>query len=1395
MSTTADDTQRLLHRRSGRRLIEAIQKPTVPDVADVQRAALSSGQRRAWFLQTRDPDDTTLNIGIAYRLTGTLDTERLRAAVEAVAARHEILRTTYGLGDTGEPYRIVRNEPLSWQEHDLSGLPESSRTRRLEVLSRRELGRPFELATEAPIRITLIRTGAGEFVFVLVAHTIAWDDDSWGVFAAELNAAYHGAVLPEPRGQAVAADTDADAAAVEYWRDLLRPLPETLELPGRALSVDGARRTRRCSVPLSRELLARVDAFARESVSTPFAVLLAAFDAVIHRYTAATDFLVAVPVSTRGATAVSVIGYFGNTLLLRATLRSADTFANFAAAVREHCADAFAHREVGIDRVVHAVNPNRSGRRDGLEQLVRVGFGVTEREHGLALDGVTAARLELGSPAAPVPLRCTVVLDADGPRVEAQYWDDQLAPGLVERLIAHYVQLLDNALTEPGHRIGDIDIFGDDDRARLLAQSHGALVGTRPTTMVALFEQRVAAAPQALAIVAPRGDGPPDVELSYDQLNRRANRMAHWLIGQGIGAEDIVALRISTSVEFVVAALGVLKAGAAYLPIDPAYPDERIDLVDRDARPRLLLGRVEAVAAEESAIALPEHDPADADRVRPLRPGNLAYVIYTSGSTGRPKGVPVSHAAIADHLESFCAEWGMTAADRLLQSSSVSFDASLLDIFVTLTVGARLVIPKPGAFGDIAYVADLIARCGVTVLHMVPSMLSTFLLLPEVSEWRALRHVPVGGEALPGEVADRFAAVFDAELRNHYGPTEAVVSATHMRVEGPQGTRIVPIGTPNRNVYVYLLDERLQLVPAGVVGEIYLGGPQLARGYLNRCGLTAQRFIADPFCTGQRLYRTGDLARRTGDGVLEFIGRADEQVKIRGFRIELGEVEAVIASHPDVGHCVVVAVSDAALGMMLAAYVVPAGAAGPDLDRVRAHAAVSLPDYMVPSAFSVIDEIPLTRHGKLDKKALPEPVPAAGRDHREPRTANEMRVAELYAEIFGLSRVGADDSFFELGGHSLLANRLVSQLRAEFGVEIDVRVLFDTPTVAGLAALIEATPVALSDVLTAAERQRVLGEWATGVELSDVPQLPELIRRGRAIPGLRSAVRCGTQTLTYDELFAQLDAGSVVGGSTGVSVDRLVRLFGTLATAIRDPDAMVGAGSTTRLPTAAALAAAVWDRRVVAAESRCRRVDPAYGWVDVRLIAAEWSDAQVAVELLAALADGATLIVATPAQQANPGALVELIAAHAVTHVVATAASLSRIVPADGATLPTIRRWDVTGTDSAPTLPGRLAAVAPESVATFAYTVPACAGAVARGSLDGSGRARPIPGARILVLDESRQPVPPNVIGEVYVGGATLSIDAFAVDRSVDDPFLPGGRLFRTGDRARWTTDGWLIFG
>lgn len=1023
-----------------------------------ERYGLSPGQRRMWFLQTMDGTDVTLNICVAYQLTGVVDPERLRAACNNVVARHAILRTTYGVDTEGEPYQIFSDAgEVSWRTEDVTDRPQQERQRQVEAWARAEFGKPFDLTHEFPLRVTLIRTGTDEFVLLLVVHHISWDDDSWAVFFTDLNAAYSGQQLAEaPQFIAIEVSenpTEPSIGDIGYWADTLRPAPEPLQLPGLANAQPSRWATRRTR-PLPAELYARVEEFARERSASPFMVLLAAFAVLVRRYTGAPDFLISVPVTDRRAAAEGAIGYFGNTLLLRMAARPQDAFASFVDAVRETCLAGFAHQSVGIDRVVREANPDRTMGHDGMEELVRLGFSMRKSTTGLTLAGVEVRQLELGAVVAHLPLALAIVLDPGGAVVEFEYQTDGLSGALVEQMLAHYLQLVDHALTEPQHRLTGLDMLGPGEREAVLAQSHGELVPTPATTMVALLDKTATANPDALAVVC------DDAQLTYAELHGRSNRLARWLIGQGVGADDVIGLRLTTSVEFIVAVLGVLKAGAAYLPIDPAYPDDRIDYLVTDARPKTVIGRAEFDAAEQAAARLSDAVLADADRLQPLHPDHLAYVIYTSGSTGQPKGVAVPHHAIAEHVDGFIAEWSMTAEDRLLQSSSVSFDASLLDIFVTLTLGARLIVPNPPdgtAFGDIGYIADLISRHQVTVLHMVPSMLSTVLMLPQVSEWRALRYVPVGGEALPGDVADRFASYFDAELRNHYGPTEAVVCSTHMPVEGSHGARVVPIGVPNRNVYAYVLDEELQPVPAEVIGELYLGGNQLARGYLRRPGLTAQRFIADPFRPGMRMYRTGDLVRRNIFGELEFVGRADEQVKVRGFRVELGEVEAVIAKHPAVRHCLVVA-EDTEVGPMLAAYLVPltgeAGEAGAelDLDEVRAHAAAVLPEYMVPSAFAVIPEIPLTVSGKLDKRALPAPARIAVRRYREPATATERRMCAIFARLFDLEQVGADSSFFGLGGHSLLAARLVAQIRAEFGVELTVRAVFDTPTPAGLAA-------------------------------------------------------------------------------------------------------------------------------------------------------------------------------------------------------------------------------------------------------------------------------------------------------------------------------------------------------
>ncbi|WP_100525264.1 non-ribosomal peptide synthetase [Mycobacteroides abscessus] len=1044
-----DRRRELLRRRLAESGVAAQAVESAPRVQAGERRGLAPGQRRMWFMQTKDPADTSLNICVAHRMRGALDQTRLRDAVAAIIRRHDVLRTVYGVDSAGEPYQLFVEEfEVPWTAVDLTDLTGDAQDRQVRALADSEFGRPFDLAADRPLRVTLLRLGAEDFVVLLVVHHICWDDNSWEVFFAELSEYYHGRPVQgdAPQFMVVSADTEPSSDAdLTYWRRALTPLPDPLELPG-AASTYSSRAARRLAVPMPAETAARIEEFAREHSATPFMVLLAAFGVLVHRYTGSRDFVTAIPVAERKSNAEKAIGYFGNTLLLRTVVNPDDSFASHVTAVREVCLDAFGHQNVGIDEVVREVNPSRSTGHDGMDELVRLGFSMRKDASGYRLEGVDVTQLDLAAVSAQLPLSLAIATESSGTIVEFEYQTDVLPQWLVGQLLVHYQRLLADGLSRPEETLARLELFDAEEHSALLDQSHGVLTRPSAATLVDLLDAAARATPEALAVVS------DDLELTYELLQQRSNRFARWLVAQGAGTEDVIALQMSTSVEFIVAMLGVLKSGAAYMPIDPALPEERIEYLIADAKPRIVMRPQEFRVAEAAATGLGDAPITDADRLRPLLPDNLAYVIYTSGSTGRPKGVAVAHAAIAEHVVSFTAEWSMTADDRMLQSTSVSFDASLADILCPLSLGAQLVIPKPNPFSDIGYVADLVRRRGVTVLHMVPSLLGSVLLLPEVLELRGLRHVPVGGEALPGEVADKFATMFDAELRNHYGPTEAVVCSTYMSVRGPQGNSIVPIGRPNQNVYAYVLDQALKLVPAGVVGELYLGGAQLARGYRARPVLTAERFVADPFGSGGRLYRTGDLVRRNARGELEFVGRADEQVKVRGYRIELGEIEAVIGADPRVGHCVATVVDDPQVGPLLAAYVVPAGGTREiDLDELRARAQEALPAYMVPTAFAVIPEIPLTTSGKLDKRALPSPDALTERAFRFPVTPTGRRVCAIYSHLFGKERVGLDDSFFELGGHSLLAARLVAQIRAQFGIDLTVRAVFDRPTPAGLA--------------------------------------------------------------------------------------------------------------------------------------------------------------------------------------------------------------------------------------------------------------------------------------------------------------------------------------------------------
>ena len=1012
---------------------------------------LSDGQGRMWFVQMADPSGALLNVCISYRIAGDIDLDRLHDAVNDVSRRHRVLRTTYTVGDEGEPRPTVHDDlHPGWAQHDLTELSEHARRLRLEVLAQREFLAPFDLSTDAPLRITVARTATEEHVLLLVAHHIAWDDGSSRVFFADLTKAYEGVdlgperYLPDPSGP------DTTEADLDYWRAIMADLPEPLELPGPAgTSMPTNWRAARSTVRLSGDTAQRVMAMARDSGCTPYMVLLAAFGVLVNRYTHTDDFLVAAPVLNRGAGTEDFIGYFGNTVVLRLRPQPTMSFRELLKATRDIATGAFAHQRVSLDRAVRELNPDR---RHGSERMTRISFGFREPDGGgFRPHGVECVRYELRSNLTQLPLGFMVEFDNTGALVEAEHLLGILEPALVRQMLDHFAVLLDDALAGPDKPLAGLALMDDADAGWLREVSRGESFDTAPRTLADLVSEQAARTPDAIAVIY------EGRRFTYRDINEAANRLAHWLIDQGIGSEDRVAVLLDKSPDLVVTAVAIAKSGAVYVPVDPSYPRDRLDFILDDCEAKLVL--------REPVGALTDYradDPSDADRLRPLRPDNTAYLIYTSGTTGLPKGVAVPHRPVAEYFVWFKGEYGADHTDRLLQVASPSFDVSIAEIFGMLACGSRMVIPRPGGLNDIGYLTALLRDEGITSMHFVPSLLGLFLSLPGVNQWRTLQRVPIGGEPLPGEVADKFHATFDALLHNFYGPTETVINASRYKVEGPQGTRIVPIGRPKINTTMHLLDDSLQPVPVGVIGEIYLGGTHLAYGYHRRSRLTAERFIADPFNPGARMYRSGDLARRNGDGDIEFVGRADEQVKIRGFRIELGDVAAAISVDPTVGQAVVVVSDLPRLGKSLVGYVTPAlGDDGPvdvsgvDLDRIRARVAAALPEYMVPTAYVVLEEIPITTHGKIDRAALPDPEVGSGAELRQPETASERRVAKLFTELLGRDQVGADDSFFDLGGHSLLATKFVAAVRNTFDIDIGVQEIFELATVARIAKHID----------------------------------------------------------------------------------------------------------------------------------------------------------------------------------------------------------------------------------------------------------------------------------------------------------------------------------------------------
>ncbi|WP_235191071.1 non-ribosomal peptide synthetase [Amycolatopsis rifamycinica] len=1023
-----------------------------------ERLPLSFAQQRLWFLHGLEGGSATYNVPLVMRLAGELDVEALRSALNDVVARHEALRTVFPVAD-GVPYQRVL--PEGTVELTVREVADAD-----SEVARLVRG-VFDLGAGVPVRAELLTAGPRRHVLVLVLHHIAADGWSltplWRDIATAYRARLHGDApqwTPLPvqyadytlwQRELLATEEPAQLA---YWRKTLAGLPDRIALPlDRPHPPVSAHRGEFFAFAWDAGLRAGLAGLARACGASPFMIVHAGLAALLSRLGAGTDIPIGTPVAGRGDPALDdLVGFFVNTLVLRVDTGGDPSFRDLVARVRERGLDAYAHQDVPFERLVEAVNPARSLAHHPLFQTMLAWQNTPGT--GVELPGLTVTGQPVGTGTAKFDLWFSFTERADGlhglAEFNAEVFDRATVTGLLDRLET----LLRQVVAAPDRRLGSLEVLTPAERDGLESTWSGAIEDVPVVTVPELFAAQVARTPDHPALVF------EDEQLTYAELDAVSTRLARVLAARGAGPERVVALALPRSTHLVTAILAVLKTGAAYLPLDPGYPAGRIAFMLEDAGPALVLAVAET--AVPGALLLDDPDTLAGVPDTPLdvvcRPEHPAYVIYTSGSTGRPKGVVVPHAGIVNRLLWMQDEYGLTAGDRVLQKTPSSFDVSVWEFLWPLITGATEVLARPDGHKDPAYLARLIRERGVTTVHFVPSMLQVFLQEPAAGECTSLRRVLCSGEALPPDAVARFGRVLDAELHNLYGPTEASVDVTSWRTSTEDTS--VPIGRPVWNTRTYVLDAALRPVPPGTPGELYLAGVQLARGYLGRAGLTAERFVADPFgAPGTRMYRTGDLARFRPDGVLEFLGRGDEQVKIRGFRVEPGEIAATLSAHEDVAHAVVVAREDRPGDVRLAGYVVPAedGFAGRSTTLpadLRTFAAERLPEHMVPSAIVVLDALPVTANGKLDRRALPAPEVRAPVSDREPRTPVERQLCELFADVLGLPRVGPDDSFFALGGHSLLATRLIARVRTALGAELEVRAVFETPTPAGLAGVL-----------------------------------------------------------------------------------------------------------------------------------------------------------------------------------------------------------------------------------------------------------------------------------------------------------------------------------------------------
>ncbi|MBB1519859.1 non-ribosomal peptide synthetase [Aquipseudomonas guryensis] len=1051
---------------------EAVDAPVLRALPRGSDLPLSHAQQRLWFLNRLDPSNGAYHMPAGLDLQGRLDRQALQAAFDQLEARHEALRTRFVEvgGEARQRILAPQGQRIDW--FDLRELPASEREIEARDYAQKLLTRPFNLASEPLLRVSVLRLADQEYRLLLVQHHIVSDGWSMQRFIGEFAAAYAAFAegrtaqfAPLPLQYADYAQWQRDwlksseaTRQLDYWKARLGEHQPLLELPtDHPRPAQGARQGLRWRFELSPLLTAQLRALAQREGSTLFSLLLAAWQTLLHRYSGQEDVRVGVPVAGRSLAEMDgVLGCFINTLVLRGEPAGLKPFRELLDELVQASRDALANQELPFDQLVEALQPTRSLSHHPLFQVTFNHQQVDFSALG-SLPGLRVQPHDPGAAGAQFDLALDTAEAADGSLSGfVSYAAELFEARTISRLARHFVRLLEGICADPSQPIGLLPLLEEDEQAQLATWNDTAKDYGPQVFLSERISQQAARTPQAPALVF------GEQTLSYAELEARINQLANRLRSLGVRRGSLVGISLERSLELVIGLHAIVRAGGAYVPLDPEYPLERLAYLLEDSGVDLLLSHCALVErlplpAGLKALGLDRED-CSAESIEPpqveLQADDLAYLIYTSGSTGKPKGAGNSHEALANRILWMQEAYQLGASDVVLQKTPFSFDVSVWEFFWPLITGACLAVAAPGDHRDPQKLVELIQRHKVNTLHFVPSMLQAFLLHPDVEQCQSLTRVICSGEALPAELQVRtFQRLPQAGLYNLYGPTEAAIDVSHWTcVE--EGRHAVPIGRPIANLRLHILDAQLNPVPQGVPGELYIAGVGLARGYHRRPELTAERFLPDPFSSeGGRMYRTGDLVRWRADGAIDYLGRIDHQVKIRGFRVELGEIEAQLGAQPGVAEAVVVA-RDSQIGKQLVGYLVADPLPVDEtawLAGIKAALKSELPEHMVPSILMRLERMPLSPNGKLERRALPEPVWQA-RVYRAPQSEREIALAAIWQEVLEVAQVGLDDNFFELGGHSLLATQAVALLRQRLGLELPLRTFFEAENLAALAA-------------------------------------------------------------------------------------------------------------------------------------------------------------------------------------------------------------------------------------------------------------------------------------------------------------------------------------------------------